>query len=129
MYFTNEKQNAMNRIRSLYITAPENFYRRIFINYIVYERNDDGLLLDCEIETNNHRFHTTICLDFQELNRLMGVLSSQHDIDLYELISEHIVSDDNSVCEVNLLKELGHPIVLQDYSLELMMPLQSAEAS
>jgi hypothetical protein len=59
----------------------------------------------------------------------MGVLSSQHDIDLYELISEHIVSDDNSVCEVNLLKELGHPIVLQDYSLELMMPLQSAEAS
>ena len=119
----------MSRIRSLYKSSSENYHQRIFINYIVYERNDDGLLLDCEIETNNRRFHSTICLDFQELNRLMGVLSSQHGIDIYELISEHIVSNDNSVCEVNLLKELGHPIVLQDYSFELMMPLRHAEAS
>ena len=119
----------MIRIRSLYKPSSENYHQRIFINYIVYERNDDGLLLDCEIETNNHRFHSTICIDFQELNRLMGILSSQHDIDIYELISEHIVSNDNSVCEVNLLKELGRPVVLHDHSFGLMMPLNHAEAS
>jgi hypothetical protein len=94
----------------------ESHYDQISINYIVYEQNDDGLLLDCQIEKNSKSYHSTICIDFYELNRLIGVIYAQHNIDIYGLISEHIVSNDNAICEVNLTKELGQPITINDFS-------------
>ena len=98
----------------------------ISINYIVYEKNDDGLLLDCQIEKEDKSYHTTICIDFCELNRLIGVIYAQHDIDIYSLISEHIVSNNNSICEVNLIKELGHPITINNYSFNQTLQLRRA---
>jgi len=101
-------------------------YGQVSINYIVYEKNDDGLLLDCLISKDNKTYHSTICIDFCELNRLIGVIYAQHNIDIYGLISEHIVSSDNAICEVNLVKELGHPITLKNYSFESNHLLKTA---
>lgn len=108
----------MNTSNTLVQYHNEISYERLSINYIVYEKNDDGLLLDCEILRNDKRFHSTICIDFYELNRLIGIISAQHDIDIYGLISEHIISNNNAICEVNLVKELGHPIMLENYSFQ-----------
>lgn len=116
----------MNKVKSLFERSLILGYEAIHINYIVYEKNDDGLLLDCVIEKNDTRFHSTICIDFYELNRLMGVLSSVHDIDIYGLISEHIVSNTNSICEVNLIRELGHPVTLKNYAFSAVKALRSA---
>ena len=118
----------MTRVRTLnnrYKTSGET---RVFINYIVYEQNDDGLLLECEIESSGNRFYSTICLRFPELNQLMGVLSSQHNIDLYELISEHCISNNHSVCEINLLKKLGHPLVIRGCLPDFIQTRRHAKA-
>jgi hypothetical protein len=118
--------NDMSKVKSLLERSLTLGYESVHINYIVFEKNDDGLLLECEIEKNNNRFHTTICIDFYELNRLMGILSSVHDLDIYGLISEHIVSNTNSVCEVDLIKELGHPLTLKNYAFNTIKTLKSA---
>lgn len=108
----------MNTVKPLYQRAKTAYYEQISINYIVYERNDDGLLLECEINSNGKKYQTNICIGFQELNRLIGVAARENGIDIYDLISEHIVSSNNSICEVNLEKELGHPLTLMNYSFD-----------
>jgi len=108
------------------VATLESDYDQISINYIVYEKNDDGLLLDCQIEKNNNSYHSTICIDFCELNRLIGVIYAQHNIDIYGLISEYIVSSENAICEVNLTKELGHPLTINNYSFNSSNQLRQA---
>ncbi len=107
----------MNTTKFLNPITPED---SVSLNYIVYEKSDDGLLVDCEITRNEKRFHSTVCIDFHELNRLIGVISAQHEIDIYDLISEHIISSDNAICEVNLEKAIGHAIVLRDFQFNTL---------
>lgn len=106
----------MKSTKPLYLRSKQNNYQQLTINYIVYEQNDDGLLLECDILKDNTSYSTTICIDFKELNQLIGSINYQTGVDVYDLISEHIVSSNNAICELNFTKELGHPIKLNNYT-------------
>lgn len=108
----------MNTAKPLYTRSKTQNYDAISINYIVYEKEDDGLLLDCSITNNGKNYLTNICIDFCELNHLIGVVNREMGVDIYDLISEHIIDSNNAICEVNLVKELGHPITLNDYAFD-----------
>ena len=108
----------MKVTKPFYQRSKFNSYESLTLNYIVFEKNDDGLLLECDVVKNNTSYSTTICIDFKELNRLMGVINHQTGFDVYSLISEHIISSDNAICELNFQKELGSPIELFNYAFQ-----------
>jgi len=117
----------MNILRPTFIKGKATEYKQIAINYIVYEKNDDGLLLECEITQNSHTYLTNICIDFFELNRIIGWLSgSQNPVNLHELISENIIDNTNAICELDIRKELGQPLLLNDYSFDSTYHLMRA---
>ncbi len=104
----------MNAIKSF---EALNRYDKITINYMVYEKNDDGLLLSCTVCIENKCFDTNISVDFTELNHLMGAIASENRSELYDLISNDLLGSNDFISELNLLDKFGCGLVLEDLNL------------
>jgi len=82
------------------------------IQFIIYERNDDGLLLACKVYKGGKSYFTNISINFNELNVLMGKLPSINGIEMSDLITNELFSSNDEICEINLQSKLGQTIQL-----------------
>lgn len=87
------------------------------IHFIVYERNDDGLLLACTVYKGGKSYFTNISINFNELNILMGKIPTVNGINVAELITSELFSNGDEICEINLKSKLGQSIKLNEYLL------------
>lgn len=87
------------------------------IQFIVYEKNDDGVLLACKVYKNGKTYYTNIGLNFQELNNLIGKIPSVNGVDFADLITTELFSNDDEISEINLKAKIGQPIMLNEQLL------------
>ena len=87
------------------------------IQFIVYERNDDGLLLVCKVHKKGKNYCTNISIDFNELNNLMGKIPSINGIHVSELITSELLESNDQISEINLKSKLGQSITLNAHLL------------
>ena len=87
------------------------------IRFIIYERNDDGLLLACKVFKGGKSYFTNISINFNELNNLMGKIPTINGINVSQLITDELLSNNDEISEINLKNKLGQSIVLNDYLL------------
>ena len=87
------------------------------IQFIVYERNDDGLLLACKVFKGSKNYFTNISINFNELNNLMGKIPIINGIDVSELITNELLSNNDEISEINLKNKLGQTIVINEQLL------------
>lgn len=84
------------------------------IHFIVYERNDDGLLLACKVFKGGKSYFTNISINFNELNNLIGKIPAINGINVSELITTELFSNSDEISEINLKNKLGQSIILND---------------
>ena len=87
------------------------------IQFIVYERNDDGLLLACKVFKGAKSYFTNISINFNELNNLIGKLPRVNGIDFSELITNELLTNHDEISEINLKNKLGQTIMINDQLL------------
>jgi len=87
---------------------------KIEINYIVYEKNDDGILLICTVIGRGKSYKTNISIDFDELDEIIRLINSSNQVDLYELISSELFGSNSFISEVNLQAKLGKSIFIAE---------------
>lgn len=87
---------------------------KIEINYIVYEKNDDGILLICTVYGSGKSYKTNISIDFDELDEVLALINSSNQVDLYELISSRLLNSNDFISEVNLTSTFGKSIFISD---------------
>jgi len=101
----------------LFIRKNGKKFGEILLKYIVFEKNDNGLLLECEIKDGDQSQPASFCIDFRELNLLLGKIYNTIGLNhVSELVSEHIFANNQSICELDFTKHLGSPIRLTDFS-------------
>jgi len=83
------------------------------IHFIVYERNDDGLLLACKVFKGGKSYFTNISINFNELNNLMGKIPTINGVDVSELITNELFSNNDEISEINLKNKLGQLFLFQ----------------
>lgn len=103
----------MNIINNLDSTT---FYDSIEISHLVYEKDDDGLMMSCKIETNNKKYYTNLSISFIQFNQIISKLL-QSGIDIYDELTTKLFQNHNFVSEVNLSSINGESIILKDFSL------------
>lgn len=103
----------MNTINNLDSTS---FYDSIEISHLVYEKNDDGLLMACKIEKNNKKYYTNLSISFTQFNQIISKLLL-NGIDIADELAARLFQNNNFVSEVNLSTINGENIVLRDFSL------------
>ncbi len=89
----------------------------ININYMVYEKNDDGLLLICEVAKNGKNYNANFSIDFNQLNTLISSIPFLNRELLTDLISSKLLSSSAFMSELDVTNELGKPIALYNYTL------------
>lgn len=87
---------------------------KIEINFIVYEKNDDGVLLICTVYGSNKSYRTNISVDFSELDEIIALIDSSNQVDLYELISKELLDSTSFISEINLQSTLGRSIFIDE---------------
>ena len=87
------------------------------IQFIVYERNDDGLLLACKVFKGGKSYFTNISINFNELNNLIGKLPRINVIDFSQLITNELLTNQDEISEINLKNKLGQTIMINDQLL------------
>ena len=87
------------------------------IQFIVYERNDDGLLLACKVFKAGKSYFTNISINFNELNNLIGKIPTINGIDVSELITNELLTNNDEISEINLKNKLGQTIMINDQLL------------
>jgi hypothetical protein len=103
----------MNTINNLDSTS---FYDSIEISHLVYEKDDDGLMMACRIEKNNKKYYTNLSISFIQFNQIVSKLL-QSGIDIYDELVSSLFETSDFVSEVNLSSINGERIVLHDFSL------------
>jgi hypothetical protein len=103
----------MNTINNL---DSNTFYDSIEISHLVYEKDDDGLMMACKIEKNNKKYYTNLSISFTQFNEIISKLL-QCGIDIYDELAINLFQSNNFVSEVNLASINGKNIVLNDFSL------------
>lgn len=92
------------------------FYDSIEISHLVYEKDDDGLMMACKIEKNNKRYYTNLSISFIQFNQIISKLL-QNGIDIYDELSASLFQNSNFVSEVNLSSINGQKVILNNFSL------------
>lgn len=103
----------MNIINNL---DSNTFYDSIEISHLVYEKDDDGLMMACKIENNNKKYYTNLSISFTQFNEIISKLLQQ-GIDIYDELATSLFESNSFVSEVNLASINGENIVLNDFSL------------
>ena len=62
-------------------------------------------------------YFTNISINFNELNNLMGKIPIINGIDVSELITNELLSNNDEISESNLKNKLGQTIILNDQLL------------
>ena len=87
------------------------------IQFIDYERNDDGLLLACKVFKGGKSYYKNISINFNELNNLIGKIQRLNGIDVSELITNELLTNHGEISEINLKNKLGQTIMINDQLL------------
>lgn len=87
---------------------------KIEINFIVYEKNDDGVLLICTVYGATKTYQTNISIDFSDLDEIIALINSTNQVDLYELISNDLFNSSSLISEINLPSALGKSIYINE---------------
>ena len=106
------KQNS-----PLFIRRSGKKFNEILLKYIVFEKNDNGLLLECEVKNGDAYHPISFCIDFRELNLLLGKIYNTLGLhQVSDLVSEHIFDNNQSICELDFTQHFGAPISLKEFS-------------
>jgi len=107
------------KTNTLLVNGTNHNYEQININHIVYEQNDDGLLIDCNVKRNKKAYRTNFCIDFKELNNIICKAYNKIDsLKLTELISDKLFGSSSPISDLNIKKQLGESIKLNNYSFQ-----------
>ena len=94
-------------------------FDKMHIDTIVYEKNDDGLVLECEIEHNSKTSRRSISIDFYEWNNILGKIADPFlSSRLQEIISEMAFNSVEWITEIRLPNILGKQVEVANYDFE-----------
>jgi|SRR5690606_11269104 len=94
-------------------------YSKISIETIVYEKYDDGFVLECEVETGNVLKKKTFSIDFFEWNNILGKIKDPFlSTRLQEVISEMAFNSKDWITTIVLPTVFGNQIEIEDYDFE-----------
>ena len=90
---------------------------KIEINFIIYEKNDDGVLLICTVHGSNKFYKTNISVDFNELDEIVALINAEDQTALYDLISDDLLNSKSLISEINIQSRFGKSIVINEANL------------
>jgi len=103
-------------METISINTRSKVYDRLDLEYLVYEKNDDGLLLICTAYINEKAYATSFTINFNELNDLIAKITEFYQMDVYDLIIDNLFNTQTNISEVDFVKETGDVASLTNYS-------------
>jgi|TARA_B100000965_G_C19550908_1_gene739955 hypothetical protein len=95
--------------------TTENDLKTLFkVNYIIYEKNDNAVLLDGVVHINNKSYYTSIPLDIVRFTHMCEQIIG---LKKTNLIWSLLIKNNDQVSEIMPNDYLGHHMIFSDNSL------------
>ncbi len=103
----------MKTAQNLFDKQTSKQFKNIEIDTIVYERNDDGLLLECSVDTKEGKVQRNLEISFNQWEFLLAHLKDSFLANRLEKMVSDMVDTVDWIAELPLKSLLGRPAQLK----------------
>jgi hypothetical protein len=89
-------------------------YESVTLQHIVYEANDNDLLLSCKITNLGKSYFTHFTIDFSGLNQLISFFAKK-GFDIYEILTQRLLESNERFREFDFQRYLGENATLSTF--------------